>query len=239
MQKIQFQGLQIAHRGFHTKEIPENSIAAFQNAIKYHYPIELDVHLTKDQQVVVFHDDHLKRMTGIDRFIKDCTYAELQTYSLNGTNEKIPLLKDVLRWVGGQVLLNIEIKYDVKAKNIGPYVAKELDYYNGPFLIQSFDPRILMWFKKHCPNYMRGILVSSYYQQKKNFIDCLLQKMFFNFMIQPDFISYDVRGLPNPKVDLLRKKGIPVLTWTVRTEQEAAIAKKYADGMIFELEMPK
>ena len=88
----------IAHRGLHDRArgVPENSLPAFECAVAGGYAIELDIHLTKDGQAVVFHDDTLMRMTGKSGNIKDRTYAELQTLALDGTNCRIPLFQDVL-----------------------------------------------------------------------------------------------------------------------------------------------
>lgn len=102
----------IAHRGVHDENIPENSLIAFQKAVDLGYNIELDVHIIKDNNIVVFHDDNLERMTGINRNLKDCTYEELQSYSLKNTNQKIPLLSDVLKLVNGKVALIVELKID-------------------------------------------------------------------------------------------------------------------------------
>ena len=88
-----------AHRGLFTPDqsIPENSMAAFTHAIRHGYGIELDIQLTKDKQVVVFHDHTLTRMCGIDLPVCEMTYEELQKFSLLHTEEKIPLFEDVLK----------------------------------------------------------------------------------------------------------------------------------------------
>ena len=151
-------GKVIAHRGFYNnQDIPENSIKAFSKAMEYQYPIELDVHITKDFQIIVFHDDNLKRMTGKDINIIDVTYQEIQDITLLDTEEKIPLLKDVLRLVDGKVLLDIEVKMDGTGI-IEPYLAQMLDTYHGDFLIKSFQPKILYWFRRHRKQYTIGLL---------------------------------------------------------------------------------
>ena len=101
----------IAHRGlFNNIDIPENSLIAFEEAAKNKYGIELDIQLTKDDKLVVFHDSSLKRMTGIDKNLIDCTYDELLQYKLLDTNEVIPLFKDVLNILEKDTPLIIEIK---------------------------------------------------------------------------------------------------------------------------------
>ena len=103
----------IAHRGLHSAGKPENSLAAFGAAVRRGYAIELDVHLLSDGSVVVFHDDNLKRMCGADVEVKALTVRKMCKYRLGDTNERIPLLKDVLALVNGAVPLIIELKYDV------------------------------------------------------------------------------------------------------------------------------
>lgn len=133
----------IAHRGFfdHEQAIPENSFLAFMRAMEYHFIIELDVHLLKDSQIVVFHDDNLKRMTGLDKEIKNCTYEEIRKLKLLRTNEKIPLLKKVLNLVEGKVPLLIELKYDVKTGLLEKELMQVLSQYKGKYAVQSFRPR--------------------------------------------------------------------------------------------------
>lgn len=101
----------VAHRGYHGPGIPENSCAAFRAAIRNGYTIELDVHATKDDVLVVFHDDNLVRMTSYNKTIEDCTFAEIQDLVLDATDEKIPALAEVLDSVHGRVGLLIEIKH--------------------------------------------------------------------------------------------------------------------------------
>lgn len=138
-----------AHRGFHDKEIPENSMKSFELAVKYDYGIELDVHLSKDEIPVVFHDHSLKRMCKIDKNINDLTYEELQVLRLKNSNETIPRLADVLKLVDGKVPLIVELK--ARAKDdfnlLSEKTAEVLDKYQGSYCIESFNPFVLFWFK--------------------------------------------------------------------------------------------
>ncbi|MGN1296607.1 MAG: glycerophosphodiester phosphodiesterase family protein, partial [Candidatus Aphodocola sp.] len=103
----------IAHRGYHNnkKGIPENSVLAFKKAIDNKYLIELDVRLTKDKKLVVFHDGNLKRVCGVNKRVKDLTYRELLKYNLFDTTLKVPLFSDVIKLVNGKVPILIETKY--------------------------------------------------------------------------------------------------------------------------------
>ena len=129
----------IAHRGYHNSKYPENSIAAFKNAMKYGYTIELDVHLTKDYKIVVFHDKTLKRVCNIDKCIEELTYEELSKYNLFDTKYKIPLLKEVLDLVNGKAGLLIETKVIRFNGKLEEELSKLLDNYKGPFAVQSFN----------------------------------------------------------------------------------------------------
>ena len=226
----------IAHRGYHDieKGIPENSMKAFAEAIKNNYIIELDVHLLKDSEVVVFHDDNLKRMTGFDKKIKECTYEEITEIKLKETEEKIPLLKDVLNLVDGKVPIIIELKTDLRCGKLEKEVIKILEKYNGKYAIKSFNPLAVNYFKEHSPNTIRGQLASDFKNDKMFIIKKLfLKHMLFNFISKPDFISYDIRALPNKKIEKIREKQL-VLGWTARSGEDMEKAKKYCDNVIFE-----
>ena len=157
----------IAHRGLHNNLIPENSIESFKNAIKNNYIIELDVHLIKDNTIVVFHDDNLRRMTGIDGFIKDYTYEELLKLNLLNTSYKIPKLIDVLNLVDGKVPIIVELKYDQKVGKLEKELVKILDKYKGRFCVKNFNPFSIIWFRIHRKNYIRGLLLNNRYDTLK------------------------------------------------------------------------
>ena len=157
----------IAHRGLHDVNggIIENSIESFKLAIDKKYIIELDVHLTKDEKVVVFHDFNLKRMCGVNKRIEDCTYDELLKYNLLDTKYKIPLFSEVLNLINGKVSLLIETKVE-KSGRLEQIMSGMLDNYNGKFAIQSFNPFSIYWFKKHRKDYVRGILSGDFKHNK-------------------------------------------------------------------------
>lgn len=228
----------ISHRGLHNEHFPENSLSAFENSIKNNSPIELDVQLTKDNKLVVFHDDNLKRMTGVDKLINDADYNEIKNLKLCPMpyalyTDTIPLFSEVLKFVNGRVPLLIEIKNQIKAKNIEQATVDALKNYNGEFAIQSFNPKILLNVKKAAPDILLGQLSCFFRGEKglawyKRFI---LKRMLYNGKLKPDFVSYDVRELPYRRVN---KNKICVLAWTIRAENEIEKAKKYAHNYIFE-----
>ncbi len=227
----------IAHRGYHDKKIgiPENSIAAFKRAIRYNYTIELDVHLTKDNKLVVFHDNNLKRVCGINKIIENCTYNELLKYNLLGTKYKIPLFEEVLKLVDGKVGLLIETKTSKFNGKLEKELSKRLDDYNGLFAIQSFNPMSILWFKKNEKSYIRGLLSSDFKHDKsvsnlrKNLAKCLVA----DIILKTDFISYDIRSLPNHYIKTKRKSKL-ILGWTIRNKKNYDKAIKYCDNLICE-----
>lgn len=226
----------IAHRGYHNieKDIPENSMLAFKNAIENSLIIELDVHILKDGEVVVFHDDNLKRMTGLDKNIKELSYNDIKKLKLQGTEEGIPLLKSVLNLVDGKVPIIIELKYDVKCGILEKEVIKILKNYKGDYVIKSFNPFSINYFRKNSPKVIRGQLVSDFKETKMSRIKKLiLSSMVLNFITKPDFISIDIRTLPNKKIEKIRKNKL-ILGWTIRNQNDLEKAKKYCDNYICE-----
>ena len=204
----------IAHRGIHDNEkVVENTLTSFSNAIKKGYAIEFDIHLLKDNEIVVFHDDNLKRLTGIDKPIKDCTYEELSNYKLLNTNQTIPKLSEVIDLVNNKVPMIIELKYDRKVGELEKELVKYLDNYNGEFAVKSFSPLIVRWFKTHRKNYIRGLLVPRNSKKIKNKI---MSHMLLKPLCKPDFLSVDFRR-NNEK--LLKKSNIPIIVWTVKNKK--------------------
>ena len=231
-------GIYIAHRGLYHNEkgIPENSIRAFKEAVKRNIPVELDVHLLKDGNIVVFHDDNLSRMTGYNKMIKDCTYEEISGLRLLDTNEKIPLFEEVLQVINGKVLIDIELKYDTERGNLETRLCSILDNYEGKFIVKSFSPYIVKWFKKNRPEYIRGQLATDDKNEKGLGIikRVIAKNMLYNFITKPDFIAYDLKALPNKSIERYRKKSYPILIWTIRTYEELEMAKQYGDSYIYE-----
>ena len=231
---------QFAHRGYHCAEklIPENSVPAFQAAIRKGYGIELDLHLSKDRQLVVFHDDTLERICGVKGRIEEYTYKELLNLHLLNTTEKIPLFADVLKQVRGRVPLLIELKIPSRALDICPETLRLLDGYEGAYLIQSFNTMGLRWFRKHAPQVLRGQLSSDLTAKNTGenfFLRFLVKHLLSNILGRPDFISYKLADLPTISVSICRHFfKIPVAVWTLRTEDALETGRKYYDIQIFE-----
>ena len=155
-------GKYIAHRGLHSELVPENSLTAFRLAVEKCLSIELDVRLTKDCRIVVFHDNDLMRMCGIEGKVFDYTYEQLSAFKLKNSDEKIPLLSEVLKTVDGKVPLLIELKGGAPFGELESRVDHMMKKYKGEFAVQSFNPFSVMWFRFHSPKVTRGQLVSKY-----------------------------------------------------------------------------
>ena len=224
----------IAHRGLHNDNFPENSLPAFDNAIRHGFAIELDVHLLSDGTIAVFHDDSLKRMTGINNLIKNLRYEDLQNCKLAGTDFCIPTFNQVLELVNGKVPVLIEVKNDTKVGPIESKLIEILKSYNGPFAIQSFNPYSLAYFKKNAPEIPRGQLAGYFKGEKLSFVKkYVLKKMLLNKTVSsPNFISYEADKLPNKYVK--KYNNLPILAWTIRNSQQHEKIKNYCDNIIFE-----
>lgn len=221
----------ISHRGIYDNEKTfENSIEAIRKAVKKGYIVEIDIHLTKDNKLVVFHDYNTKRITKEDLVIENHTYKEINNQKII----HIPLLEEILKIVNGKVPLLIEIKQNRKVGKLEQELVNTLNNYKGEYAIQSFNVKTIYWFKKNYPNILRGQLSSNHQKAKIFFIKkYFLKKMLFNFLTKPNFISYNYEELTIKEIKKLKKKYI-VLGWTIKTKTEYNKYIKYYDNLICE-----
>ena len=220
----------IAHRGLHdNKTIPENSLAAFRNAVEHGYGVELDVYLTDDGTLIVHHDPSLKRTCGVRIHPEKIDSSHLENYRLMNTGETIPRLKDVLELVGGKIGLVIEIKTTRKVDAVCAAVRDMLKDYKGEYWIESFDPRIVRWWHEHCPDVVLGQLYDIYAFQR-----LYARRLGTHKYI--DFIAAQWGIVTKPFFNKVRAERPEVVTvvWTVRTPDQLAHATKEADNFIFE-----
>ncbi len=233
-----FAGKEYAHRGLHDKNVPENSLRAFERAAERGLGIELDIQLSRDGEVMVFHDFTLDRMTGISGKVSDYGAAELSTMSLGGHPDQIPTLKQVLEVVDGRVPLIIEMKIHQFDLSLCPKAFRILDGYPGAYCVESFHPLALDWMRKNRPNILRGQLSSNFFKhgEEGNKLQFFTVKnLLLNIIAKPDFIAYDIR-YPNTLAFRLCRdlwKAYPI-GWTVRTQEELGEAKKHFDAWICE-----
>ena len=224
----------IAHRGLHSKTVPENSLLAFSKAIEKGYALELDVHMLADGTIAVFHDASLARMTGNDGYIKYLNKNDLKALTLKGTKEHIPTLEEALKLIDGRVPVLIEIKNPYKVGKIEQAVIDTLKNYQGEYAVQSFNPYSMGYFKQHAPNIIRGQLSGSFKGEKLGFFKRLfLKRMSLNKRVsEPDFINYEASTLPNRYVK--KYKDRPLLAWVVRSKEEYLKVVKHCDNIVFE-----
>lgn len=232
-----------AHRGLWDATSPENSLSAFAKAVQSGYGIELDVRLSKDGHIMVFHDETLRRMCGVDRRISDMTRAELSALRLSGTGETIPTLPEVLRLVRGRVPLMIEIKGDRPDEDLCRRLSALLDTYRGAFCIESFSPLIVGWFKSYRPGYARGQLVTKTTNHKRRgsrAIGFLLSHMLLNFISRPDFISVSEKIRKRPVSFICtRIFHISGFVWTVRKKESYMLCRSHGYMTVFENIRPR
>lgn len=228
----------IAHRGFHNEENPENTLPAFKRAIENGYAIELDVQQISDGTIIVFHDKKLNRLTGKDGYTKNLNKEDLADCHILGTENTIPLLTDVLELVNGQVPLLIEIKNDYKVGEPEKEIINQLKDYNGQFAIQSFNPYVVQYIKQKAPEMIVGQLSSFFKGEKMSFIKrYVLKRLKFVKSFNADFISYNAENLPNKYVN--RYKELPLLAWTIRSQEEYDRVAPICTTIIFEGFEPK
>lgn len=236
-------GRYYAHRGLHDNlsDAPENTMAAFQKAVENGYGIELDVQLTKDNQVVVAHDFDLKRICKVEKDIDTLTYEELRTYTILQSQERIPLLKDVLKLVKGRVPLIVEMKVKTTNSRICEKADAVLRGYHGVYCIESFHPIALWWYRLHRPEVSRGQLSSKFSLDGLREIHYMtVQHLLTNFLTAPDFIAYDYRHRKAFSKNICRRLyRCPSYAWTIHDQRELDEAKKYYDYFIFEGFLPQ
>lgn len=229
----------VAHRGLHDDARPENSLAAFEAAVDAGLPFELDVHASVDAEAVVFHDESLERMTGFAGDVRALPLHRLRDMPLDGTTERIPSLAEVLSMVDGRVPVVIEVKNPGAVGVVERSVARVLDHYTGPVAVQSFNPLSVAWFRRNRPSIPRGLLAGDMDETDFGLAKrVVLRRLLLAPHARPAYVGYDLRALPEPAVTLLRRLGVPVLAWTVRTVDERSRAMQLADNYIFEFVDP-
>lgn len=222
-----------AHRGLHGAGVPENSRAAFAAAVAGGYGIELDVQRSADGLPVVFHDDTLERLTAQGGAVARCSAVQLGAIALAGTEETIPTLRQVLAEVSGRVPVLIEVKSDrdTRIAALCLAVRRVLEGYTGPHAVMSFDPRVPHWYWRHSPHTVRGLVVS---EGEDRALPGKVRRHLALWQARPDFLAYDVRDLPSRFAAAQRRRGLPVVTWTVRSAEHRERAAEHADADIFE-----
>lgn len=222
-----------AHRGLHGPGIPENSPAAFAAAIARGLGIECDVQRSRDGQAMVFHDWELDRLTDESGPVSMRSAAELGAIGLSGNGDPVPSLREVLALVAGRVPLLIEVKSKrgLPVHHLCQALWRDIERYSGVCAVMSFDPRVSRWFAHHAAHVVRGLVVT---EENHKGLPGTVRRWLSVCAGKPDFLAYDIRDLPSRFAAIQRGRGLPVLTWTVRSPELRERAALYADAPIAE-----
>ena len=237
-QRAPFQNRTFAHRGLYEKDqsVPENSLAAFQRAVDAGYGVELDVQLTRDKVVVVFHDDDLKRVCGIDGRVDAYTFEELQAFPLLGTAHRIPTFADVLAVLDGKIPVIVELKSAGDWKGLCERTLPMLRAYKGDCCVESFHPLLVRWFYLHAPEILRGQLSEASRYSRRYvplYQSVMMSRLFTNVLTHPQFVAYRI-GPKCLSVRICEALGAMKVAWTARPADDHAKLARRNDAIIFE-----
>lgn len=234
------QGWSYAHRGLHKEGIPENSMAAFRAALEKGYGIELDIHLMKDGNLAVIHDASLLRTAGAEVQIENLTAEDLENYRLQGTDEKIPLFKDVMALYEGKAPMIVELKpMNGNHAALAEAACEILKDYKGIYCMESFDPRCIRWLRENRPHIIRGQLTENFVAHDEVLaptIRFLLTHSLMNFLTVPDFVAYKFEDRKDSISTALCRKAWDVqgVSWTIKTQEDYDTAVEEGWIPIFE-----
>ncbi|MEO9599120.1 glycerophosphodiester phosphodiesterase family protein [Parasphingorhabdus sp.] len=226
-------GQPYAHRGLHGNGVLENSPAAFEAAIQLGHGIECDVQAAEDGRAFVFHDYELDRLTDRSGLIGKLRTEDIDQIQLNDGHGKIPRLRETLAQIAGRVPVLIEIKS--RSMQVGPLclsVRRALEGYRSPAAIMSFNPLVGAWFRKNAEHIVRGLVVTE--EDSKKWRGRIARHRNL-WTARPDFLAYDIRDLPSRFAAAQRARGLPLVTWTVRSAEQEKIASIYADEPVYEI----
>lgn len=244
-QMASFEDVYLTHRGlFNNQDIPENSTKAFKETVKGGYGTELDVQLTLDNKLVVFHDASLLRMCGVDKKLTDCNYDDLQQYKLLNTQETIPLFSEVLDLLKEDTPLVVEIKSEGDCIKTCEEAIKMLQTYKRNFTMESFNPKVVRYLKKKHPEIIRGQLAYNMLIDKKSKTNILIKfvctNLLLNFITKPDYVAYDIKNMNNLSFRLVSKLyKVECVAWTCKCEDDIDKAKRYYQQFIFDSFVPR
>ena len=235
-EKEKFKG-NYAHRGYYTNDqkIPENSLKAFKRARDNNFGIEFDIRLTVDDKICVFHDDTLIRTSGIKQKVVNHTLEQLNNIKLFKTENTIPSFKEVLKIVDGKIPLIIEFKSEHDYPLLCEKAMEILKDYKGIYCVESFDPKIVHWFKKNRSDIIRGQLLMPYehYKNQNKYLAFLVSNCLLNFYTRPHFIAYNTQR-NSFLAKLAIKLGAMQVVWTVKPYHDHDYFAKTCDCVIFE-----
>ena len=230
-----------AHRGLHDikKGVVENTLPAFEAACRAGYGMELDIQFSSDREVVVFHDDTLKRLTGDPRRVDQCSLAELKGFELGGVpGARVPTLREVLETVDGRAPMLIELKSGKNNARLCRALMALIRDYRGEYIVESFNPLIVGWFRRHAPQVVRGQLVGpmrEYIADASRLSAFFMSGQLLNCVGRPDFVAYDANAARFFSPHFQRFVfHTPMAAWTVRDARLRELIEKRGEIAIFE-----
>lgn len=237
--RANFVGRNYAHRGLHRidKSVPENSLPAFDAAARIGYGIEMDVHITQDGRLVVFHDDNTKRVCGVEGVVEDMTWDELCKLRLCGTEYGIPLLSEVFELVGKRCPVIVELKRGGRNRELCTKTYEMMKKYGGRYCVESFDPRIVGWFRRNAPEVLRGQLSQTPAELARDTSRLnafMIGNLLTNFIARPDFVAYGTGRKPLT-VRICEWMGAMRVNWVSRDWK----SEEKNDAVIFEYYRPR
>ncbi len=215
--------LGVAHRGLHNEEFTENGLKAFKNAIDHDLTFELDIHLTKDNELIVCHDSDLIRTTGKSGIIEDLTLKEIKENYRLLDGEEVPTFQEVLDLNQEKEIIVTELKtYKDNWKPLAKKAKEVLKQIKDPkkIIMISFDPRALLLMGRR---YQRQLLV------------CLEKKWVWKLRGFFDSVDLDERMVASKEVQNYRKSGRIVNVWTIESEERLKEVSPYVDMVTFQL----
>jgi glycerophosphoryl diester phosphodiesterase len=234
----------LAHRGLHDRArgVVENTRAAVAAALEGGWGIEIDVQCSSDGEAMVFHDDALPRLTGRPGLVAEHTSAVLATIEIAAAGETIPRLGEILALVDGRVPLLVEVKDQdgMLGPAVGPLEARIgalVAGYGGPLALMSFNPHSVAALAEAAPDVPRGLTSCAFDRADWSLPDyrrAELASLADFDRVGAAFISHDHRDLGSEAVARLKARGVPVLSWTIRSPAEEALARRIADNITFE-----
>jgi glycerophosphoryl diester phosphodiesterase len=233
----------IAHRGLHDARagVIESTASAFAAAIAGGYGIETDLQLSADGEAMVHHDDALGRLTEGHGQLADMTAAEIKAVRFQASSDRILTLGELCDSVGGRATLLLELKSRFNGdRRLVQRTANVLAAYAGPVAVMSFDPTLIEAARQIAPGLARGIVAERHYSHHDWDLMPPSEKRRMAYLLhanrtRPHFIAYAIRDLPAAAALIARAVfGLPLLTWTVRSEADRQRAARWADQIIFE-----
>lgn len=238
----------IAHRGLHDGGAgrPENSLPAFEQAVTWQIPIELDVQLATEKLLVVIHDVDVERVAGEKIRVASLTRSDLKRLRLGTSGEPIPTLADALKTVNGRVPIVLDLRRWDRGSGaeLADAVLDQIGGYRGPLALQSFDPRIVARLKRRLNSWANGELpigqVSGLLRSAGPVTAAVGRTMITNFLTRPDYISYELAALPSRYARYWReRRHIPLIAFTAKSIDDQDIAAKFSDNVFFEGYIPE